>query len=591
MDFTQSLVDHVLSGYSIISVVCRDEARADDAICKAADQLSEIRKKRYWPLGWDPFIGLRNLYNQVKVLDDKVAPGLHEARTAGDLLKTLMVPNALGEEDDNCLLVLKDFQNIQDAKDVRRVLRYLYANGHLNSPKSQRTVILLQPNHSRHVDLEDIATELSFPLPDTEKLLEAVRQLDHNNEASPDTHHTWAKALQGLTDSEATNCLFLAARYNRGINDGLLDHIQSIKSTIFERNPALKYTSAEQIADAQDISGYDSFFEYIDCRSLAYTREAAELGLDLPNGVAIFGVPGTGKSVVGGIISKRLRLPLVEFKFSALFRSLLGQSEQQLRDVIDKVTSMDGCVLLIDEVDKALGNPGSQDGAGGAGSEVATRLLGELLTWMAKKRDRTFVVFTLNRVANVPPELLRRGRVDALYYVDLPTDDERRAILEIHLRKRGIPLNTYSAQDWERFVSLSAEMVGAELEEAVTAARFSAFQDFYIRSRQERLRACPDPDKPVLAAEIEKFGADAKSRAFSLDDAALRLAGRAVPTADQICAAIRLDYSSRVAAVRADDIKAIQDFGKKHGRPVRRPAKADPGAGPPRRRARSTQFE
>jgi SpoVK/Ycf46/Vps4 family AAA+-type ATPase len=241
----------------------------------------------------------------------------------------------------------------------------------------------------------------------------------------------------------------------------------------------------------------------------------------MPRGVVLIGVPGSGKSVAAeSIIARELQLPMVVFNFSAVFNSLVGESERRMEEVLSLVKAIDGCVLLIDEADKALG--GAADSVGDSG--VTRRVFGSLLTWLANKNDRTFVVMTLNRVNGLPPELLRKGRFDELFYADVPNDEERRAIFDIHLVKRGISPKLYSSADWKKILSSSRDLVGAEIEAAVESARFESYQ--------------VDPSK------------------------------KAVPSAEQLVAAATSIGITRVTRVDPENVKAIREFGATRARSV-----------------------
>lgn len=185
-------------------------------------------------------------------------------------------------------------------------------------------------------------------------------------------------------------------------------------------------------------------------------------------------VHNTGKSMVALATGRMLNLPVYTLDVGAIFGSLVGESESRMRDALRQITAQQGCVLLIDEADKAWG--GSHDSRGDSG--VTQRVFGQLLSWLAAKQDRTFVIMTMNRTNGIPPEFLRKGRFDEVFFVDLPDTVQRRQIFDIHLRKRGINIDAMqmTADEWQEIMGRTESFVGSEIEAAVIESRFLAFQ-------------------------------------------------------------------------------------------------------------------
>lgn len=196
--------------------------------------------------------------------------------------------------------------------------------------------------------------------------------------------------------------------------------------------------------------------------------------IDYPKGVVLIGVPGTGKSYVAAAVSRLLGLPGYIMDIGSVFGSLVGESEQRMRDAIRQIEAQQGCVLLLDEADKAFG--GATDSQGDSG--VTRRIFGQLLTWLSNKKDRTFVIMTLNRTTGIPPEFLRAGRFDAVWYTDLPTETERQQILQIHFKKRGVTADQLclTEDQWAMLAEQTQSFVGAELEQLVVESRYLSFE-------------------------------------------------------------------------------------------------------------------
>ncbi len=214
-----------------------------------------------------------------------------------------------------------------------------------------------------------------------------------------------------------------------------------------------------------DVGGLDVLKQWLGLRERAFTREARDYGLPAPKGIALIGIPGTGKSLVAKMIAGLWRLPLFRLDAGALFGSLIGESEERTRRALRLAEATAPALLWIDEVEKALAH-------GGLDAGTSSRVFASVLTWMQEKTAPVFVVATLNDITRLPPELLRKGRFDEIFFLDLPTLLERKEILAVHLRKRRRLAEDF---DLERLARESDGYVGAELEQAVIDAMFVGF--------------------------------------------------------------------------------------------------------------------
>src|SRR5690606_14842013 len=237
------------------------------------------------------------------------------------------------------------------------------------------------------------------------------------------------------------------------------------KKAVIRASHALEYSNPDETPD--DIGGLERLKEWLTLRESAFGEEAARFGLPAPKGLALIGIPGTGKSLTAKMISGLWRLPLLRLDVGALFGSLVGESEARLRQALRIAEVVSPCVLWIDEIEKSLA-------AGGLDGGTSQRVFGTILTWMQEKTVPVFVVATANDVGALPPETLRRGRFDEVFFLDLPTEEERREIFAVHLRKRR---RDPSAFDVARLARLSGGCVGAEIEQAVVDALYRAFAD------------------------------------------------------------------------------------------------------------------
>lgn len=558
--FVQNAIEHIKAGYQIILVVTTEEARAEREIAAIAQQqgMSFIT--------WDQIDGFSHEHDNA---DDSATVNPVEA------LRN--VPKERTFETKHTLVVFKDLHNFYDSPDVRRTLRSLSERMVLNNTKQKRPIFLLQPSGRIHPDLASCVTAIEFTLPTPAQLEDIVEKTSRlvKTEAkrvcSPELRFQIVQGLRGLTSTEAENCLTLCLIRHDGFNPSMVETIERTKANMLRKTEVLTYTPREDIPPLTELGGYDELIDFVRQRSLAYTPQANNVKMDMPKGVILVGVPGTGKSVAGMSMAAALGLPFLEFDFSSVFNSLVGASEARVRDVISLVTAIDGCVLMIDEADKALG--GSMDATGDSG--VTRRVFGVLLTWLARKKDRTFVVMTMNRTKGMPPELLRKGRFDEIFYVDMPTEEERRKIFEIHMTKRDVPPTEYSQADWKKFLAESKEFVGSEIEESVKSARFTAFQLATVRRLIDEHRAATGAAKQKIDEQLQPYSPEMKTQALDLPVSEHTSLLRAVPTAAQLIAAIKEVAQTRVTKVDKANIDEIRAFGTERARPVSKSRRID----------------
>lgn len=215
-----------------------------------------------------------------------------------------------------------------------------------------------------------------------------------------------------------------------------------------------------------DVGGLDRLKEWLNLRGRAFEPAAKRFGLQPPRGVLITGVPGCGKSLVAKMLARSWDLPLVLLDVSSLYGPYVGESEGRLRDALATAEAMAPVVVWVDEIEKAFAAPGGGDGG------VSQRILGEILRWMQERPDGVFVVATSNNVTAVPPELLRKGRFDEIFFVDLPTETERAQIFTIQLAKRNRDPKAFVL---DALVAASEGFSGAEIEAAVVGAMYRAY--------------------------------------------------------------------------------------------------------------------
>lgn len=251
--------------------------------------------------------------------------------------------------------------------------------------------------------------------------------------------------------------------------DVLVEGVAEGKTEIVKRNDLLELYHPE---DMDNVGGMENLKDWVQRRKDCYSDEAREFGIEPPKGMVFVGPPGTGKSLAAKAVSKVLGVPLVRLDFGRVFNALVGESEARIRQALLMVESMSPCVLFCDEIDKGLG------GIGGAGdSGTSSRVLGSFLTWLNDCQHPVFTMVTANNVNGLPPELLRRGRFDAIFSTGLPDEHSREEVLSIHLRKRDRDIGDFTKAELTKFKDVSKGYVPAEIEAAVKDGLVNAYHD------------------------------------------------------------------------------------------------------------------
>jgi SpoVK/Ycf46/Vps4 family AAA+-type ATPase len=288
------------------------------------------------------------------------------------------------------------------------------------------------------------------------------------------------QAALGLTTSQAQRVYAKAIVTDGVLDDRDIELVTEEKKQIIRESEALEFFAVTETPD--DVGGLGVLKEWLRLRERAFTQEARDYGLPAPKGIALIGIPGTGKSLTAKMIGGLWRLPLLRLDVGSLFGSLVGESEERARRALKLAETVAPCILWIDEIEKALSH-------GGMDSGTSTRVFGTILTWMQEKTAPVFVVATANDITSMPPELLRKGRFDEIFFLDLPTEEERCEILSVHLRKRKRIPEDY---DIHLLATCSHGYVGSEIEQAIIDAMYLGFNDgpreFTTQDVKESLR-------------------------------------------------------------------------------------------------------
>lgn len=379
----------------------------------------------------------------------------------------------VGELSVNGLFVLKDFGPHLAAAAASRAFRELLER--FAEPQRLSTVVLVGASVDLPEEIEPQVIRYTLRLPGREEyrrvIGEVVESLQANHRADvrlpAGDVDAFAAVLSGLTLNQARQTLAQVAIEDGRLTPEDLQRVVELKARTLRDGSMLEYFPSA--GGGQEIGGFANLQRWLDRARIALSAEASALDIPAPKGVLLVGVQGCGKSLAAKVIAARWREPLLRLDFSRIYDKYIGASEKNLRHALATAGAMAPVVLWIDEIEKGL-SPSGDDTDGG----LSRRLFGSFLTWLQEKREDVFVVATANDLSALPPELLRKGRFDEIFFVDLPDVTERAEILGIHLRLRK--------QDPDRFdigkIGAAAEgFSGAEIEQAVIASLLQALQN------------------------------------------------------------------------------------------------------------------
>ncbi|MFO1475030.1 MAG: AAA family ATPase [Verrucomicrobiota bacterium] len=391
------------------------------------------------------------------------------------------------EQVEPAIFIFKDFHPFLARTQVAVIRRLKDIALHLKN--SHKTILLISAVLEIPPELEKEITVLNFPLPDREDLgallerviqdLKQFRQVEL--ELPESDREQLLQAALGLTLGEAENVFAKILVKTSRLSAADVGEVLAEKQQIIRKNGLLEYYATAE--NFEGIGGLAVLKDWLAQRAVGFTAGARAYGLPAPRGVLILGVQGCGKSLCAKAVSTQWRLPLLRFDMGRMFGSFVGSSEENVRRAIAVAESVAPAVLWVDEIDKAFA--GSQ-ASGQTDGGTTARVFGTFLTWLSEKTAPVFVVATANDISNLPPELLRKGRFDEIFFVDLPSRAERAEVFRIHLsRRRRDPAQF----DLDRLSEASPEFSGAEIEEAVISAMYDSFAGGVELSQDHVLRA------------------------------------------------------------------------------------------------------
>jgi SpoVK/Ycf46/Vps4 family AAA+-type ATPase len=365
-----------------------------------------------------------------------------------------------------CLFVLLDFHPFLEDNTLVRFLKDIA----LSYPRHYNTVMIV--GHSLKVpeELRPFSALVQLPLPTPEELRQIVYDVagEWGAEHGRRDVHTTESALQqlirnlaGLTATDARRLARKAIHDDGAISVSDIPEVQKAKYELLAKDGVL--TFEYETARFADVGGMRRLRKWLEQRRMFFTG-APKPDLDPPRGLLLLGIQGCGKSLMAKAAAGIFGVPLLRLDFGALYNKYYGETERNLRQALHNADVLAPCVLWLDEIEKGTAGGGDDDG-------LSRRVLGTLLTWMAEKRSAVFMVATANDISRLPPELIRKGRFDEVFFVDLPSAETRREILTIHLKKRGLDPAGF---DLESLAGSAEGFSGSELEQAIVSATYTA---------------------------------------------------------------------------------------------------------------------
>lgn len=386
----------------------------------------------------------------------------------------------------------------------------------IRSRDQAATCLIVSPTLAIPRELEREVTVMDFPLPSREEIAGYVEKVfaelaQSSNITVADgagLRARFTEAAVGLTLAELRNAVSYAVVEDLRLDDADVGHIFRQKRQIVRKSGLLDFIETAGLS-LDDVGGLETLKSWLRRRRVAFSPAGRAFGVQAPKGVLVTGVPGCGKSWSAKCVAASWSLPLLKLDMGRIYSSLVGSSEEHMRHAIRVAEAIAPCVLWLDEIEKGLPRPGAHIGDSG----VSLRVLGTFLTWMQEKDSSVFVFATANQIDLLPPEMLRKGRFDEIFFVDLPSDAERRDILEIHVRRAG---RDPAALDLDRLVELSGPathgpdiaLTGAELAAWINEAVINAFH-----RRLQAGDAAPDVGLPDFEATAESTVPLARLRA------------------------------------------------------------------------------
>jgi hypothetical protein len=479
--------------YPIVYLVTWEEDRALHILLKIA----RAQKKNI--AVWTSTDGMRTI---------EVASDLRAMHDKGR--KPLEALNAVLQDAQPCVYVLKDFHPYLDDPVVMRHLRDLCHA----LKRSYKTVVLLSPKLELPFELQKSVAIVDLPVPGREVMEslfdELIRDVTAARKAtvtlSPKDRDRLVSAVLGLTLDEAERVFAQSLVRDAKFDASDVGAVLSEKKQIIRKSGLLEYYAPQE--GMAEVGGLDLLKGWLRKRARAFSEKARRYGLPRPKGVLILGVQGCGKSLTAKALANLWSLPLLRFDVSRIFDRFIGSSEMNMRHALQTAESIAPAILWVDEIEKAFSGVQS---SGVTDAGTTSRVFGTFITWLQETPSAVFTIATANSIEALPPELLRKGRFDEIFFVDLPAAPEREEIFAIHLRRRKRDPAKF---DLPRLGASAEGFSGAEIEQAIIEALYNAFDAGRELEPEDLVRSIAEgvPLSRTMREDIDKLRAWAADR-------------------------------------------------------------------------------
>jgi SpoVK/Ycf46/Vps4 family AAA+-type ATPase len=364
------------------------------------------------------------------------------------------------------LFLLKDFNRFLTDLSISRKLRNISRILKLQ-PK---TIIIIGSDLTIPKELQDLITVLEFQLPLEDEITQELNRLINSLNIKVDSQlfENLTRACQGLSLERIRRVLSKIIATYKTIDDNSIAVLLSEKKQIISQTEILEYSSVNE--KITNLGGLDNLKDWLKKRKTAFSIQASNYGLPTPRGLLLIGIQGTGKSLTAKAIANDWQLPLLKLDVGKLFGGIVGQSESRLRQMINVAETISPCILWIDEIDKAFTNTESKGDSG-----TSNRVLATFISWLSEKTKPVFVISTANNIDLLPLEIIRKGRFDEIFFLDLPKQDEREEIFKIHLQE--FRPDSWNLFDYSKLAELSESFSGAEIRQSIIEGMYHAFYE------------------------------------------------------------------------------------------------------------------
>lgn len=471
---------HIQANYSLLYFLTWEEERALEKL----DEIAKELRRRFFV--WSETKGLKNY-----ALDKSEDEELTDPEAILDY-----VENFSGKG----IFALLDFHEFLNDRTVKRRLKEVGQS----LRKSHKNIVLVSATMNLPVELSKEVVVLDLDLPSVQelsdsldKITETLKTKEVSVELPPNIREKIIKAGQGLTLIEFKNAIAKSLVTNQGLSHQTIPGILDEKRQLIRKTGILEYF--EPSDTLKNVGGLENLKNWLTTRASAFSNRATEFGIPNPKGLLLVGVQGCGKSLTAKAVASHWKLPLLRLDVGKIFHGYIGSSEANVRQVIQLAEAISPCILWIDEIEKGMSGTSSSGSTDGG---TTSRVISSLTTWLQEKTKPVFVIATANRIEILPPELLRKGRFDEIFFVDLPEQEAREEIFKIHIEKKNRNPEKF---DISKLAEISEGFSGAEIEQALISGLFEAFKEDRILKTEDISKSIEEtvPLSQMMKEEIQ----------------------------------------------------------------------------------------